>query len=40
MYDAFLRVARKKEYVGTKELEAIIASAALSVLPENRPVST
>lgn len=31
VYDSFLRVARKKEYVGTKELEAIIASAALSV---------
>ena len=31
VYDAFLRVARKKEYVGTKELEAIIASAALTV---------
>lgn len=31
VYDAFLRVARKKEKVGTKELEAIIASSALSV---------
>lgn len=31
VYDAFLRVARKKDFVGTKELEAIIASAALAV---------
>ena len=31
VYDAFLRVARKKKKVGRRELEAIIASSALSV---------
>ncbi|MBQ3127429.1 MAG: hypothetical protein IJC13_00160 [Clostridia bacterium] len=31
VYDAFKRVAAKKDYVGTKELEAIIASTALQV---------
>lgn len=31
VYDAFKRVAAKKEFVGTKELEAIIASTALQV---------
>lgn len=31
VYDAFKRVAAKKDFVGTKELEAIIASTALQV---------
>lgn len=31
VYEAFRRVAAKKEFVGTKELEAIIASTALQV---------
>lgn len=31
VYDAFKRVAKKKDFVGTKELEAIIASTALQV---------
>lgn len=31
VYEAFRRVALKKDYVGTKELEAIIASSALQV---------
>ena len=31
VYEAFKRVAAKKEFVGTKELEAIIASTALQV---------
>lgn len=31
VYDAFRRVAAKKDFVGTKELEAIIASTALQV---------
>lgn len=31
VFDAFKRVADKKEFVGTKELEAIIASSALQV---------
>ncbi|MBP9989191.1 MAG: hypothetical protein KBT46_06795, partial [Ruminococcus sp.] len=33
IYEAFKRVANKKEYVGTKELEAIIASSTLQVPP-------
>ncbi len=31
VYEAFLRVAEKKHFVGTKELDAIIASAAMQV---------
>ena len=31
VYEAFLRVARKKQFVGTRELDAIIASTALQV---------
>ena len=31
VYEAFKRVARRKEFVGTKELDAIIASTALAV---------
>ncbi|MBR6273533.1 MAG: hypothetical protein IKR27_00820 [Lachnospiraceae bacterium] len=31
VYEAFLRVANKKHYVGTKELDAIIASTAMQV---------
>ncbi len=31
MYDAFQRIAAKKHFVSTKELEAIVASAALQV---------
>lgn len=31
VYDAFRRVAKKKDFVGTKELEAIIATSALQV---------
>ena len=34
VYEAFMRVARKKHYVGTKELDAIIASTAMQV-PSN-----
>ena len=33
VYDAFKRIAEKKEQVSTKELDAIIASAALQVPP-------
>lgn len=33
VYDAFVRIAAKKEQVSTKELDAIIASAALQVPP-------
>lgn len=33
VYAAFKRVAEKKEYVGTKEFEAIVASSALQVPP-------
>lgn len=36
VYEAFLRIASKKESVGTKELEAIVASAALQVPPTYR----
>jgi 2-isopropylmalate synthase len=31
VYEAFLRVAKKKQFVGTRELDAIIASTALQV---------
>ena len=31
VYEAFLRVARKKQFVGTRELDAIIATTALQV---------
>ncbi|MBQ8978959.1 MAG: hypothetical protein IJ080_04240, partial [Oscillospiraceae bacterium] len=34
VYEAFLRVAKKKHYVGTKELDAIIATTAMQ-LPSN-----
>lgn len=33
VYEAFKRVAQKKDFVGTKELEAIVASSALQVPP-------
>lgn len=33
IYDAFKRVAAKKDFVGTKELEAIIATTAMQVPP-------
>ncbi len=33
VYEAFRRVAEKKHFVGTKELDAIIASAAMQVPP-------
>ena len=33
VYDAFRRVALKKDFVGTKEIEAIVASSALQVPP-------
>lgn len=33
VYEAFLRIARKKESVGSRELDAIVASAALQVPP-------
>ncbi|MCR5484844.1 MAG: hypothetical protein K6F09_04555 [Clostridiales bacterium] len=33
IYEAFMRVANKKQHVGGKELEAIIASSALQVPP-------
>ena len=33
VYEAFLAIARKKEKVGAKELDAIVASAAMQVPP-------
>lgn len=36
VYEAFLRIAAKKESVGSKEMEAIVASAALQVPPAYR----
>lgn len=36
VFEAFLRVAAKKQHVGTKELEAIIASTALQAPPTYR----
>lgn len=36
VYDAFLRIAEKKEFVGARELDAIVASAALQVPPTYR----
>ncbi len=39
VYEAFKRVAQKKDFVGTKELEAIVASSALQVPPTYKIVS-
>jgi 2-isopropylmalate synthase len=39
VYEAFLRVAAKKQHVGGKELEAIVASTALQAPPAYRLVS-
>lgn len=39
VYDEFLKVSQQKEYFGTKELEAIIASAAMQVPSTYRLVS-
>jgi 2-isopropylmalate synthase len=39
VYEAFKRVADKKDFVGTKELEAIVASSALQVPPTYKIVS-
>lgn len=36
VYEAFLRIAAKKESVGSKEMEAIVASTALQVPPTYR----
>lgn len=36
VYEAFLRIASKKESVGAKELDAIVASAAMQVPPTYR----
>lgn len=36
VYEAFCRIAAKKQTVGEKELDAIIASAALQVPPTYR----
>ena len=39
VYEAFRRVAEKKHFVGTKELDAIIASAAMQVPPTYKVLS-
>ena len=39
VYEAFLRIATKKESVGAKELDAIVASAAMQVPPTYKLVS-
>ena len=38
LYEAFLRVAARKQFVGTRELDAIVASTAMQVSMPKRPV--